>query len=241
MPQVWVLQHGASDPLGAIEDALSAQGVKTRFIRPLDGEPVPAHMDAAGLIVLGGAMGVGEQEKYPFLRAEMRLIEDALQRGVPILGVCLGAQILASVLGAPVTRAPRQEIGWFPLTLTSSAAQDPLWSGVASPCPMFHWHGDRFDLPPDATDMASSALTPCQGFRYSDNVYGFQFHLEVTEPMIQDWAASSLEELADDGISPENLLAHRADDWAALHRTARVVFGRWAGLLSPSATQSLRK
>ena len=231
-PDIWVLQHAPCETLGTISDALRGQGARPLHVRAFRGEPVPAQMDASGLIVLGGPMGVSEQDRYPFLRAEMRLIEDALARGVPILGVCLGAQLLASVLGAPVARAPQAEIGWFPLTLSSAARRDPLWEGVASPCPMFHWHGDRFDLPPGAVALASSALTPCQAFRFGDNAYGFQFHLEVTDGMIGDWAAAFPEELAAADVSREGL--HRANDLTALHRNAGIVFRRWTSLLAPA-------
>lgn len=234
-PNVWVLQHASCETLGTIGNALRARGVRPLHVCGFRGEPVPAQMDAAGLIVLGGPMGVSEQDRYPFLRAEMRLIEDALARGVPILGVCLGAQLVAAVLGAPVTRAPQAEIGWFPLVLTDNAHRDPLWAGVASPCPMFHWHDDRFDCPPGAVALASSARTPCQAFRFGDNAYGFQFHLEVTEKMIADWADAFPDELAAAGVSRDGLLASRQDNLTTLHRNAGVVFGRWAALLG-SAT-----
>lgn len=185
---VLVLQHEAYETLGTIEGAIRERGIEVQTVASYASEPIPHQIgEAAGLIVLGGPMGVSEQERYPFLREEMRLIGSALSRNVPVLGVCLGAQLLAHTLGASVAKARQPEIGWYPLCLTEDARQDQLWAGIDSPCMAFHWHGDAFDLPPGTVALASSDLTPFQAFRSGENAYGMQCHLEITASLIESW------------------------------------------------------
>jgi GMP synthase-like glutamine amidotransferase len=121
------------------------------------------------------------------LSAELDLIRRALSRNTPILGICLGSQLLAKALGAPVYRNRELEVGWFPVHLTESAATDPVFGGLPSPTTFFHWHGETFDLPQDAVWLAKSDRCRNQAFRYRNNVYGIQFHPEITPELIEDW------------------------------------------------------
>ena len=231
MAEVLVLQHDAHEPLGTIEDALRRAGLSHRYVRAQDGETAPGDSAGiAGLIVMGGPMGAYEEQRYPFLTGEKRLIGQALSRGLPTLGVCLGGQLLASALGAPVRQSARKEIGWHPVTLTADAAGDALWRGIASPFTGFHWHGDFFETPAGAVSLASSALTPCQAFRFGENAYGFQFHLEVTEAIVQDWAAAFAGELAEAGLDAAPITAGAAGNLPPMQQIASEVFGRWASL-----------
>ena len=139
MDSVWVLQHNPIETLGTIEDAIQAKGLSSRYIRPFAGEPVPQTMGSApALVVMGGPMGVYDQGRYPFLGDEMRLIEDALRLDRPILGVCLGSQLIAATLGGSVTRGRKKEIGWHPVNLTPEASPDRLFQSVASSFLPFH-------------------------------------------------------------------------------------------------------
>lgn len=231
MRPIIVLQHAASEPLGMIEDALAACGLPFRYVRAQDGDPVPPDIGAAaGLVVLGGSMGVRDQDKYPFLGEEKRLITQAVAQEVPISGVCLGAQLLASALGAAVGQNTRQEIGWHPVSLTAEAAADPLWHGLPATWTGFHWHGDFFETPPGAVSLASSALTPCQAFRFGSFAYGFQFHLEVTDAIIRDWTGEFADELAREGLDDDSILGPLAEYLPPMQTLAREVFGRWAAL-----------
>jgi len=170
---VFVFQHSPCETLGVIAQTLASVGCVVRYIRSYAGESIPATLgETAGLIVMGGPMGVYESARYPFLLEEMRLIGEALRAGTPILGVCLGSQLLAGTLGAQVVRAASKEIGWHPVTLAASAKEDRLWSGVEQSFMAFHWHGDIFELPQGAVALASSAATACQAFRYSEQAYG---------------------------------------------------------------------
>lgn len=231
MAEVLVLQHDAQEPLGTLEDALRRAGLRHRYLRIREGEPMPQDIRAfAGLIVLGGSMGVYEEKQYPFLSDELRLIEQALSHALPILGVCLGGQLLAAALGAPVQPGAQKEIGWHPVSLAADAASDALWSGIRSPWTGFHWHGDFFKLPTGAVSLAFSALTPCQAFRYRSNAYGFQFHLEVTEAIIQNWTAAFAGELAEAGLEASPILGGIPEHLASMQQVAQDVFGRWAAL-----------
>ncbi len=232
---VLVLQHAACEGPGRIADALAAAGVPSRVVHAGDGEPVPRDAAAAaGLVVMGGPMGVGDRGARPHLRAELRLIEDALRRGVPTLGICLGSQLIAAALGAAVRRAPRKEIGWFPVRWTAGALADPLVGPVAAePLTPLHWHGDAFDLPAGAVPLARSALTPHQGYRWDGGAapaYGLLFHLEVTPALVAGMTAAFAQELVAEGLSGDALAAaaHRHD--AALARVAGRLFGGWAAL-----------
>jgi GMP synthase (glutamine-hydrolysing) len=232
---VLILQHVAYEGPGRIADALVAAGVPFRVVHAGDGEPVPRDAEnTAGVVVMGGPMGVGDRDTRPHLRAELRLIEDALRRGVPTLGICLGSQLLASVLGAAVRRGPRKEIGWFPVQWMAGALDDPLAGPVAAePLTAFHWHGDVFDLPASATPLARSAMTAHQGYRWDGGgaaAYGLLFHLEVTPALVAGMTTAFREELAAEGLDGDRLTAGAHRHEAPLTRVARQLFGGWAAL-----------
>jgi GMP synthase (glutamine-hydrolysing) len=223
------LQHTPSENLGTIEDVLLVNQVGAEDIQTYLGKPVPQEMaDKAGLIVMGGPMGVYEQAKYPFLRDEMRLIESALALGRPVLGVCLGSQLLAAALGAEVKKGERKELGWHAVTLSDLAAQDPLFAGVNTEFWPFHWHGDVFSLPKQAEGLASSRQTPCQAFRYGMNAYGILFHLEVTREQILQMLSDFAEELREAGGNAAEIAEQTPRRLPLLENIAGDVFGRWA-------------
>jgi GMP synthase (glutamine-hydrolysing) len=232
MKMVYALQHVATEPMGGIADALTERGIDAQYVRPFAGEPVPKSMsDAAGLVVMGGPMGVYEQDAYPFLSDEIRLIESALEQEKPVLGVCLGSQLLASALGATVRKGAQKEIGWRAVTLTEAATRDELWQAVASPFTAYHWHGDVFDLPHGAESLASSAQTVYQAYRYGRNVYGFLFHMEATPQIVTDMVEAFAGELCEESIDAREILAGIGDHLPRLAEIGGTVFGRWAELL----------
>jgi len=190
MAGVLLVQHAASEGPGLLAQSLEQRRLPLRLVRPDRGESVPrSAANSAAIIILGGPMGVYEADRFPHLRDEITLAADALRRGVPILGVCLGAQILAAAVGARAYHGPAREIGWLPVTLTSAGRVDPLLGLLPSEATVFHWHGDTFDPPHGATHLASSRLYPQQAFRLPPNAWGVQFHPEITEDMVADWAA----------------------------------------------------
>jgi GMP synthase (glutamine-hydrolysing) len=190
-------------------------------------------MDGAGcLILLGGPMGVYEAERYPFLADEIRLVERALREDKPVLGVCLGSQLLASALGAEVSPSGGKEIGWHPVTLTGAASNDPIWGEVESPLTAYHWHGDVFELPKGAVSLASSRQTECQAYRYGQNAYGILFHLEVTREIVEDMVAAFGDELRAEGLDGGAILSDTQRYLPELQRVGKGLFNRWARLIS---------
>jgi len=229
---VLVFQHSSCETLGVIGQVLASVGCVVRYIRSYAGEPLPATLgETTGLIVMGGPMGVYESVRYPFLLQEMRLVGEALRSGTPILGVCLGSQLLAATLGAQVVRAASKEIGWHPVTLAASAKEDRLWFRVEPNFVAFHWHGDIFELPQGAVRLASSATTACQAFRYGDNAYGFLFHMEITEQMVGEMVRAFSDELREARVEADRLIRETQAHLSDLHRVGHVVFSRWAALL----------
>lgn len=233
MQKVWVLQNAGCETLGTIAGALDAVGVSPKYVRAFEGEPVPGNMgDAAGLIVMGGPMGVYEHGRYPFLRDEMRLIELALRAEKPVLGVCLGSQLIASVLGAAVTKGRKKEIGWHAVALAEPAAADPLWAGAARSFVAYHWHGDVFDLPGGTTPLASSEATACQAFRYGGSAYGILFHMEVTTEIVEGMVSAFADELAEEGMDARAILDGAARYLPSLQGIGERVFRGWAGMVA---------
>jgi len=230
MAKIYVLQHHSVENLGNIADALEGAALAWQYVRVDEGQPVPASMKGAGgLILMGGPMGVYQTDRYPWLRDEMRLIEDAMKLDLPVLGVCLGAQILAAALGAKVERNPKgKEIGWYPIRLSDSAKDDRLMRGLLGSMTPFHWHGDIFDLPTGAVSLASSDKTPCQAFRHGDKAYGFQFHIEVTREGVAAMAGAFAKELVRENIPADRMIAQATEFLPQLEKISDTVFARWA-------------
>jgi len=230
MMEVVVLQHAAPEGPAAIGDALRRRGIGMRTIRIDQGEPVPGSMaGAAGLVVMGGPMSA--YDPLPHIRAELQLIERALKEQAPILGVCLGSQLLAAALGARVSSSGRKEIGWHEVRLTEAARQDALWQGIPERFMGFHWHGDIFELPKGAASLASSSLTTQQAFRSGANAYGLLFHLEVGGPQVRDMVTTFADELTAARIPSDPILEGIAAHLRALQHIGAQVFERWAALV----------
>ena len=186
---VLILKNVRTEGPGTIEGYLKDMGLPYEIVEP-EGVPSATLEGAGALVVLGGPMGVYEAQEYPHMGATMKLMEDALRKEMPVLGVCLGAQMLAHVLGAKVYKGRQgQEIGWYDITLTPEGLRDPALSAYAEGgrARVFHWHGDTFDIPEGATSLAGSDMYEAQAFRYAKSAYGLQFHVEVTEGMVEDW------------------------------------------------------
>lgn len=188
MRKILVFQHVAHKILGTLNPTLKKRGLNLRYVN-FDRTPNerPSLQKYNGLIVLGGHMGVYEADKYQHIKVEMQLIEEALKKEIPILGICLGAQLIASVLGASVKKHTVKEIGWYDVELTQDGKKDELFSHFNSSEKLFQLHGDSFDIPRGAIHLAQNKTCASQAFRYGDKVYGLQFHLEVDEAMISRW------------------------------------------------------
>ncbi|MEK6745241.1 MAG: type 1 glutamine amidotransferase [Nitrospirota bacterium] len=188
---VLILQNVTSEGPGTMADHLAAAKASFTIIDLEQGQFLPAIDAYTHLIIMGGPMAVYEMDRTPYLWAEAKFIEKAVKAGKHVLGVCLGAQMLAHALGARVYPGGAKEIGWYDVDLTDDGMTDPCMAGLAvtgtRTAKVFQWHGDTFDLPEGAVRLASSGLYPNQAFRYSDRVYALQFHIEVTPAIVHGW------------------------------------------------------
>jgi GMP synthase (glutamine-hydrolysing) len=197
MEEVLVFQHDPFEDLGFFAEVLEKQRVNYRVVRLFHGEmPAEEWENVRALIILGGPMSVEAETHFPFLRWEKRIIRAAVDEAVPMLGVCLGAQLIAATLGAPVFHGSVKEIGWSPISITPHGQVDSLLGYLPENATVFQWHSDGFDLPARAIRLASSTHYSTQAFRVGKSVYGLQFHLEVTPRMIQRWIDERSKDLA---------------------------------------------
>ena len=192
---VLIMKHIEIEGPGLIEYCLKQGNIFYQILNLSTAAHFPKLDDLTHIILLGGPMNVHEEDRYPFLREEDLFIKEAIQRGKSILGICLGAQLIAKALGAKVFKAPMKEIGWYDVSLTEIGSKDPLFSTLPKTFPVFQWHEDTFELPRSSKLIATSPSVPHQAFRYGEKVFGLQFHLEVTEEMIQEWMRTYEEEL----------------------------------------------
>lgn len=187
------LQHAEHEGLGCIEPWLRARGHRVHRTRLQRGEDLPSHDDFDWLIVMGGPMNVYEHDRHPWLIPEKFLIRDACVKKRRVLGICLGAQLLADVLGGAVSESDEPEIGWFDVVLGDEAVQSRHFSDFPRSFPAFHWHGDTFSLPPGATKLMSSQACTNQAFSWGeDRVLGLQFHLELELEDVRRFIAAGL-------------------------------------------------
>ncbi len=188
MKRLLVFQHVPHEILGTFNPQLKDAGFRIRYVnfgRTPDASPHVEKYD--GLIVLGGPMCISQRDNHPHLETEIAAIRKAMDLNIPVLGICLGAQLIAAALNARVHRNPVREIGWYDVTTTAAGATDPLFCFFNGTEKIFQWHGDTFEIPHDAVHLAKSPDCANQAFRYGDRVYGLQFHLEVDAALIDRW------------------------------------------------------
>lgn len=231
------LRHVYFEDLGLFAEPLRRRGYTIRYIdtpvEPIDFRETHA---ADLLIVLGGPVGIGQRNAYPWLESEIAAVMARLATGRPTLGICLGAQIIASALGAAVVAAATTELGWAPLELSAEGFASPL--SVLDGLPVLHWHGDGFELPSGARSLASTLLCPHQAFAVGDHVLGLLFHAEVDPAMFEHWLVGNAAELTDLGIGPGEL--RRATDvhGGAMIPAASAMVEQWLDTLSWPANRA---
>jgi GMP synthase (glutamine-hydrolysing) len=228
--RILVFRHEPFEHLGYFAEILNQHDIPFVY-RNLDEEPPePALSAYTGLVVMGGPQSANDP--LPGIRAELKWIEQALAAKIPILGICLGAQLLAKALGARIYKNGAPEIGWEPVFFTETSAADPVFGGLPSPTTFFHWHGETFDLPGGAEWLAYSEKCRHQAFRWGRTAYGIQFHPEITPEMIVDWSSQPAN-CGDVATLPGPIDAH-AFDTASL---ARRVFEGWLGTFLVQAAE----
>lgn len=188
-------QHVPFEGLGHLDHWIQKPGHKVTATRFYEDHKLPFVEICDLLIVMGGPMSVNDEDELPWLTEEKRFIEKAIVRGKAVVGICLGAQLIADVLGARVYKNPVKEIGWYPVELTEEGKKNPLFADFPATQEVLHWHGETFDLPSGAVHIAKSKDCPHQAFVYGKNVVGLQFHLESTVDSIQLMLQNCAEDL----------------------------------------------
>jgi GMP synthase (glutamine-hydrolysing) len=224
MKRAAAIRHVAFEDLGLLEPLLAARGFAVTYLEAATDDLSPAR-DAELTVVLGGPISVNDRADYPFLDAEIALVADRLAAGRPLWGFCLGAQAMAAALGARIYAAGAREIGWAALSLTERGRHELAeLEGV----PVLHWHGETFDLPDGARLLASTGLTPHQGFSLGDHALALQFHPEVTARGLERWFVGHTGEIAaTPGIDVGSLRAATARHAAACAGAGTALFSRW--------------
>jgi len=233
MARLLVLQHELCEHLGVFADILDQHHVSYRYIKLFEGEHPPPLEGYSGLIILGGPMGANQDAEYPFLKVEDALIKRALKGEVPMLGVCLGAQLIAKAAGANVYPGACKEIGWYRVDLTDYGLKDRLFKGFERCFTAFQWHGDTFDIPAGGVRLAESELFPNQALALGSVAYGLQFHLEVTLDMVSEWVERYRDELDSlrDQIDPAEVVNESERHIGELNRHASILCTNFIRLL----------
>ena len=226
MPSVAVIRHVVFEDLGVWHPWFEANGWSVEYVdAPLADLGAVDPLAADLLIVLGGPIGAYQHDRYPFLVDELKLIERRLAAERPLLAVCLGAQLVATALGARVGRMARKEIGFAPIALTEEGRQSalvPLAEG-----PVLHWHGDQFEMPQGARLLASSELCPHQAFAYGEQVLGLQFHAETDCATLESWLVGHSAELAQAGFDVAAIRADARRYGAGLAKAGQEMLALW--------------
>jgi len=227
--RIHYFQHVPFEGLGYIENWALQNGHTLTATKFYENAALPGLSQLDWLIVMGGPMGVYDEDKFPWLKTEKAFIEQAIQANKTVIGICLGAQLIAAVLGAEVYPNKEKEIGWFEVSLTPAGRESLLYNDVAPTFKVFHWHGDTFSLPRHSEHLLESAACKNQAFLYGNRVLGLQFHLEATPATLKEMVAYGKNELTDgkyiqgaetilDGIKETektNLLLKQLLDWLA--------------------------
>lgn len=226
--RIQCLLHVPFEGPAAIGDWAAARGHSLASTPLYAGAALPSQADFDWLVVMGGPMGVHDEGAYPWLAEEKAFLRESIEAGKTIVGVCLGAQLLADVLGGRVYRGPEKEIGWFPIELTAEGEATEPFASLPQTFEVFHWHGDTFELPPGAVRLASSAICANQAFLYDGRVLGLQFHLESTPASVRDIIVNCADELVDASYvqGAERMQSAGDDDYRRLHSALFAILDR---------------
>jgi GMP synthase (glutamine-hydrolysing) len=234
MKRAVALRHLAFEDLGILADILEARGYTIAYQDAGVSDLAAVTLNQGdALIILGGPIGAYQESEYPFLVDELRLIESALKAATSILGICLGAQLLARALGARVYPGPQKEIGIAPVDLTPEGRASCL-RHLAPSFDVLHWHGDTFDLPAGATRLASTSITPNQAFSAGASILGVQFHIEADPAQIERWLIGHTGELAAAAIDVPTLRRDLSSRLPDVARGGRSALAEWLDALSSS-------
>ncbi len=220
--RVLILMHDPQEDAGTIESYLRRHHADINLVEFYKGQRLPDNaLQHDAIVSMGGPMNVYEEETYPFLKDETEFLARCFERRVPVLGICLGAQMMAKAAGAHVSRAPLEETGWYEISVTPAGRSDPFFSGLPETFMVFQLHGDTFEIPPDGTLLATSSTCHNQAFRI-ENSLALQFHLEINDKKLAVWLADH--DLKEDVLKTYQKVEER------LHRHAAILYGNFFGI-----------
>lgn len=192
---ILIIKHVECEGAGTIEEFFRKKKFPIRIVELYNGDVLPKDFkDIDAVVSMGGPMNVYEEDKYPFLKDEDIFLKKVLKEEIPLLGVCLGSQLIAKAAGAKVTQAPKKEIGWFDVELTKEGKKDELFRGLDGQFEVFQWHGDTFEIPQSGKHLALSKDCHHQALKVGPCAYGLQFHIEVTKDIIADWVYNDFQD-----------------------------------------------
>jgi GMP synthase (glutamine-hydrolysing) len=227
------VRHVHFEDLGVLEPLLGELGYDVRYVDAPTANLITLDVVSPDLVVvLGAPIGAFDEELYPFLRDELDVVRRRLDAQRPLLGICLGAQIIARALGAAVSPMGVKEIGFAPLQLTAAGSASPL--AALGQTPVLHWHGDQFDIPTGASRLAGTDVCANQGFVYGTKVLALQFHLEADTDKIERWLVGHASELAQAGIDVRQIRTQAMEFGPALEIAARAAVGEWLRVTGPT-------
>ena len=231
-PKILVFQHVPYEPLGTLDPLLKESGFRIRYVNfGRDAGQRPSLDKYAALIVLGGPMNAHQIDTYPNLVTEVEVLREAVDKDMSVLGICLGAQLLAKALGGSVSRNPDREIGWFDVQLTEQGEMDPVLQTFSKRQQVFQWHEDGIELPPGTVHLATSDASSVQAFRHGDHAYGLQFHLEVDASLIERWLSVPDNQVVlrdeKDRVDPTAIRQQTTESIGPLQELSRRTFSRW--------------
>ncbi len=238
MKRVLALQFCWDDPPGYLGDIMQEHNIHYEIVE-VDKNPTPDPTEFDAILAMGGLQHVGEDEKYPYLVDVESMIRKAVKEEIPYLGICLGGQLLAHALGAPVKKHSITPLGFFEVQRTAKGNDDPLFHGLPESVQVFHWHEDTFDIPQEAIQLACNTQTENQAFRYGRHAYGTQYHIEITPEMIDTWfhfpeyRQEIVNALGEDAV--DNYVSQKANIFPLYRQHSRIMFENFlkiAGLFS---------
>ena len=242
MTRACVLQHIGCEPPGLFSDILRRHGIAAETVELDEGGELPDWRSLDLVLAMGGPMGGNDEGEHPWLAGEKRWIAAAVRAGVPYFGVCLGAQLLAASLGAPVWTGAAPEVGILPVALTDAGRSDPVLGVLGDEFPALQWHGDTFGIPDGAVHLARSAAYPGQAFRFGAAAYAVQFHVEVTSQMLAEWGHVPAYQKSAEAVLGRGGFEILAAGFAAAHASmARLASAMFTGWLDQAAGTVARR
>jgi GMP synthase (glutamine-hydrolysing) len=232
MKKVLIIQNDAAEGAGMLGSMLEDQRIAMDNVYGWKSDEADVQVSGYdGLVVLGGVQGAYETDLYPYLEIEIELCREFMEADKPVIGFCLGSQLLAVALGGKVRPNTENEVGWLPVTLSEMAREEPMLASLPQRMNVFHFHGDTIEIPPGCVNLASSEITPCQLFSAGTGVYGFQFHAEIDRPLLQAICLKNAGYMRELGMDAELMIEESGPHLDATTHQNATILRRWIAMI----------